>query len=237
MNKRELEALIREAIYEGVMDNLTTQFSRVIVNHIKRFGHEGTDIPVFKGQVNDLLVQAFFQHYDGPLRHAGGHYDSLARSFTAKILVPYDFSDKDLSDFVPKFKNLVRHELEHYRQDQRSGYDEPANGVHHILPGLSTKDKPVGRNPFATIDSAANYLLRPREVEAWVMGMYKQAKTQLIPLIAVMRRQADELAEKMPNANISENDARAFVEDLLEVWKDYAAKRLPGAKISGDVVG
>lgn len=238
MKKRELEALIRETIREtireGVMDNLTTQLSRVIVNHIKNVGHE-TLMPDFKGQVNDLLVQALFRHYNGPLRHVGGHYDPLARKLFLKIVVPYNFTDKDLSDFIPKFKNLVRHELEHYRQDQRSGYEEPARGVHHTLPTLPLQDHPIGNNPFATLDTASAYLLRPREVEAWVMGMYKQAKTQKIPLQTVMQQQSDELAQGVPNAKISQKQARQFADGILAVWTDYAAKRLPGVKNSGDV--
>lgn len=236
MKKKELVSLLREVIYEGVMDNLTTQLSRVIVNHIKHFGHEGEGIPDFKGEVNDLLVHATFMHYDGPLRHAGGHYDPLARKFLAKIAVPYDFSDKDLADFIPKFKNLIRHELEHYRQDQRSGYDEPAKGVHHTLPGLPTQDGKVGNNPYATLESTYAYLLRPREVEAWVMGMYKQAKTQKVPLLTVLQRQSEELAEKLPNASISVEDARQVADSMLMAWTDYARKRLPGVNLSGYVV-
>lgn len=231
MKKRELESLIREAIWEGVMDNLTTLVSRVIINHLKR-NRDQEEIPPFKGQVNDLLLQAQFKRYNGPLRQAGGGYNDAIRRLQVYVAVPFELDDKELSAFIPTLKNTIRHELEHYRQDQRSGYEGPEQGIHFTDPRLSGHPGyEPGADHYATTDAAYNYFFSPHEVEAWVMGMYKQAKTQKIPLIQVMQDKKGELFRDLQKRErISREEAQDFTDNLLMAWIEYAKKRLPGFK-------
>lgn len=231
MKKRELDHLIREAITEGVMDNLTTQISRVIVNHLKQHRAE-ENVPTLKGQVGDLLVQAQFGRYNGPLKQAGGSYNDAFRRITVNIAVPYEFSDRQLSAFVPDLKNTIRHELEHHQQDKRSGYEGPDKGVHYTEPGI--QDHP-GYNPaqdhFATSDAAYNYFFSPIEIEAWVMGMYKQAKTARQPLFQVMQGKRGELVRNFIIKRMDRDEAQELADSLLQAWTDYAKKRIPGFKV------
>jgi hypothetical protein len=235
MKKRELVQLIREALIEGVMDNLTTQLSRVVVNHIKRnaktLGFELAGIPDFKGTVNDLMVTIQFQHWDGPLKAREASYNPLARKLSLQVMYNNQFQEKDLSSFIPGLKNMLRHELEHYRQDQRSGYEDTAKGVHHTLPGTEQEpgSKVPGNKVYASIESAYNYLLSPVEIEAWVMGMYKQAKTQKVPLLSIFQKMSQDLAQKLPmSGKITQEEADGLAESVLMAWTDYAEKRLPG---------
>lgn len=239
MKKIVLEHLIRKAVIagikEGVMDNLTTQVSRVLVNYLKKFKNV-ENIPPFKGQVNDLLLLANFKRYNGPLRQAGGGYNDAIRRLQVNIAVPFEFNDRQLSDFIPTLKNTIRHELEHYRQDQRSGYEGPSQGLHATEPSLAGHPGyDPGSDPYADTDAAYSYFFSPHEVEAWVMGMYKQAKTQKIPLLQVMLDKKGELFRDLQRkGQISREEAEDFTENLLAAWVDYAEKRIQGFKTRSD---
>jgi hypothetical protein len=108
MEKSALEALIKEAILEGVMDNMTTQISRLIVNHMKA-SKDWRKIPPFEADVGSLKFKAIFQpSQDGLFRLRGAAYDQLGELVKVAIEVPRTADLSGLSDFIPSLKNTLR---------------------------------------------------------------------------------------------------------------------------------
>jgi len=106
------------------MNNLTTQLSRIIIIHLKR-NRDQKKLPILCVELKDLDVYVKYSRDNGRLRLAGGGYNDVYRTIKVDIIVPFEFNDRELSDFIPVLKNTIRHELEHHRQYQRSGYEEP----------------------------------------------------------------------------------------------------------------
>lgn len=230
MKKSELTLKLEQAFQEGVMDGLSTQLSRRIVNHLKKWSME-PNIPSFKGQVNDLLLRVDFARYHGPLKHSGGAYNNAYRELAIRISVPEQFNDRELNAFIPTLKNVIRHELEHYRQDQRSGYESPDVGTHYADPATSRDaaqaHKP-GVAPYSSIEAARSYFLSSHEIEAWVMGLYKQAKTEKKPLLDLMASETTKIAGHLQNyGHIDRKESFKFAKELSQAWKSYAEKRIP----------
>lgn len=213
------------------MDNLTTQLSRVIVNHLKR-NKDANPIPSFKGQVNDLLLRAEFERRPGVLRHVGGEYNYAYRELLVRIAVPEKFNERELSIFIPTLKNVLRHELEHYRQDQRSRYEEPRAGTHYADPtqASNTGHQP-GINPFSSVEAARTYFLSPHETEAFVMGLYKQAKTSKESLRDLISKKTTEIGGSLyQTSGIPRQEAFKVAREISQAWNAYAEKRIPSAK-------
>ena len=222
MKKIELEALLREAILEGVMDNMTTQLSRSIVKYLKA-SRDWTNIPPFVADIGDLKVKVVFQpSQNGLLRPRGATYDQLGQVVKLVIEVPSEANLSGLNDFIPSLKNTLRHELEHRQQDARAGFDLGGGKTHAVAPGSMSAPTSGGNS----IQSAAAYYLSPKEVEAYVMGAYKEAKTRKVPFSQVLQQQLSSIYSKL-SSEFDSGSATKVARMVQVAWIQYIKARFP----------
>lgn len=224
MKKSALEALIKEAILEGAMDNMTTQISRLIVNHMKA-SKDWRKIPPFEADAGSLKFKAIFQpSQDGLFRLRGAAYDQLGELVKVAIEVPRNADLSGLSDFIPSLKNTLRHELEHRQQDKRSGFELGQAKPHAVAKG--SMDGPYPKDVGGTIQSVMAYYLHPKEVEAYVMGAYKEAKTRKAPFSDVLRNQLMAIHDQLLG-EFNEVQAAQVARSIQRAWMEYIKVRFP----------
>lgn len=227
MKKRELATLVREAIREGVMDNMTTQLSRLIVNHMKA-SRDWSNIQPFVADIGDLKVKAVFQpSQDGLFRLRGAAYDQLGQVVKLGIEVPTEANPSGLSDFIPSLKNTLRHELEHRQQDKRSGFELGKAQPHAVAKGSMPGEYP--KDVGSTIESSMAYYLHPKEVEAYVMGAYKEAKTRKVPFGQVLQNQLMSIYDQL-SMKFDEVGAAKVARAVQRAWMEYIKVRFPHPK-------
>jgi hypothetical protein len=224
MKKIELESLVREALKEGVMDNLTTQISRLIVNHIKA-SKDWKNISPFVADVGPLKFKAIFQpSQDGLYRIVNAAYDQLGELVKVAIEVPSKPDLSGLSDFIPSLKNTLRHELEHRQQDKRSGFELGQAKPHAIAKGSAPG--PYPKNIGDTPESTMAYYLHPKEVEAYVMGAYKEAKTRKMSFAQVLQNQLMAIHDQLL-WQLDEVQAARIARSIQRAWMEYIKVRFP----------
>jgi hypothetical protein len=224
MKKTALESLIKEAVLEGVMDNLTTQISRLIVNHMKA-SKDWRKIPPFEADVGPLKFKAMFQpSQDGLFRLRGAVYDQLGELVKLAVEVPPEGDLSGLSDFIPSLKNTLRHELEHRQQDKRSGFELGQAKPHAVAKG--SMDGPYPKDVGGTLQSTMAYYLHPKEVEAYVMGAYKEAKTRRVPFAQVLQNQLMMIHDQLL-LKFDDMEAAKVARAIQRAWVEYIKVRFP----------
>lgn len=236
MKKTEFVALLEQGILEGIHDNLTTQLSRLIVNHLKSWSMNPT-IPDFTGKVGDLQVLAHFRRGGtDKTRITSGRWSPLSKTIKVDIQVPTVFKLADLDWFIPKLKDTLRHELEHYQQDVRGGGDLENPKMHSIPSTASTAAYPQkglstsSEEEEPSIDKIRAYYLHPSEIEAFVMGAYKEAKTRKVPFQDVLSEKLTKIYYYVQKS-FDRPWATQITKEIRAAWTEYAKKRLPS--ISG----
>lgn len=246
-----------EKLLEGVMDQLTTQLSRYIIKHLKYYNKYSTNNPVrviFGGMSYDVNFR--FQQTNTNTKIHGGFNPPNNIELTVKL--PKNFFDSNLNwnNFIPVLKRDLRHELEHLQQYKRHekayGFDpnkttsqDPIFQTHNNKQSISYG---ISDQTTRNIEYWKKYLLDPMEIEAFVMGLYKQAKTSKDDFWFVMHNFLSEKYEMMqellimsleqkygpaPNQEFSKNfpveltKLDNYIENLRNIWTEYAKKRLP----------
>lgn len=218
-----------------LLDLWTTTLSRTVVNNLKNYGSGTGIIPGITGTFGgdkDLWVLIEFKRVKNPssLKIAGGTFNDLSKTLKVLVLVPEDLKLSELNKFIPKFKETVRHELEHYRQTQRSrdaGETDP--GVHHLTKKASVLAYPSLQASSDSYDptKARQYFLHPREIEAYVMGSWKEARTRRVPVRDVMTEKLTEIFYALQRKGMSRSDIIPLIKNIQESWEEYAKARFP----------
>ncbi len=219
-------------IVEGVLEGLTTKISRRIVERFKDFltyvgpntepGEYEVDLsaegPLRLGTLNVVLRVVFNEH---EMIEPYGEYS--AADNTVKIFIGLGNSVRNmsfgerkglLSALIPDIKYVIRHELEHVHQHYKGNspqrVHEPFNK--HL------------KSPDVRVMKWKSYMLQQHEIEAWVMGIYKKAKMNKVPLLT----QFDLTLDTWKNALSGGNDKflDIVLKEILSAWKSYARKRL-----------
>lgn len=217
-----------QLLYEGVYDKETTDLSRYIMNHVgnhvnrgmkRAFTFKVKDIAERLG-VDSITVKVGFAGYSEP--EVSGSYmfyedEPGPGRIEIVIEVPTRWHDKtyarkQLSVLLPKLKNVIKHELEHFGQ--------PAETLRDVAPA----DR-------ETIEQIRAYYMNPAEVGGRVAGMYKQAKMQKRTLSDVFDDQIDEIIMDALDTGASDRQIETLAADLYEVWEKFARDRFPGAKL------
>lgn len=142
-------------------------------------------------------------------RHNGA-FDKKNQLLFAIIGIPLTENGRlDYNAAIPMIKAVLRHELEHSGQ---TGESRP----------------PMGGD-FADIESMRQYLSHPAEVEAWVAGLYKYAKTAKIPFTQVIDNQLQRLYGSMVKAQADTIESRHMLDDIRSRWLSYQKQRFPSA--------
>ncbi len=223
-----------EQFSEAVYEKETTVLSRLFVNHIKQFGGEMPE------SLNSSIagVDVVFLFEEDPIRElprvGDAGFDADAREIEIRVdwpTEPFELTQA-LQELLPDLKNALRHELEHFRQIQRGAKDyawrsdwKQHNASRATLPvGGDVMDR-IFKDALAT----RKYFLNPLEVEAFVMGAYKQAKSMRVPLSAVLKVNIDEIGTTMDEEGVDVAEIKAVSQDIWNAWIAYVRTRLPKA--------
>jgi hypothetical protein len=170
--KQLMESWNKFAISESKYDASTTQISRDVINFLKTTKPKESDgwydisimlpekqrLPVFVQYVTseepiDLDVRANF--FDGEM--------------LITVIVGYEqsFSDTITPTFVGKLKNVIVYEYEHYDQQIKGGSPIPSYDPEGVMLG----------DP----EEVFKYFSSDEEIEAFISGMYREAKALKVP--------------------------------------------------------
>ena len=211
-----MENLLLEGRYDKVTTELSKEMVRAIVQGKKRIQ---TRIILFTRTYVDV---SFYIHYDDgqPIDVYGAtyitpteirkHYKNKRIVLHANVPKDIDLRKKNMNGIVAEVKNIVRHEIEHVTQSKFT--DRQRQNF------FSSK-----RSYPENIDYW-EYLMEPYEVEAYIRGMYKKAKTIKQPLNVILNdwwvylnEWTDEKGNKMHQDEINA---------IKKAWIDYAKKHL-----------
>lgn len=230
------------ALVEGKFDRETTELSRIFINHIKQFGNTRPENKEFEyGEYGEITV--IFSFHDDPEIERpevfDGTFNASKQTITIRVIWPVEFSGdvrQHYQELQGEVKNVLRHELEHYRQVERGSNDsswksdwKQHNAAKAVNPTRSDVAEMVFYEPAAT----RKYLLSPLEVEAFVMGAYKEAKSKKLPLSQVLKSNLTDLLVNMEVGGISSKDRFTIGAEVWNTWKAYVKERLPKAIMEG----
>jgi hypothetical protein len=196
---------------EGKYDFEVTTQTRYIINQLKNnLGEKYTETT--EGQVKGVdydLTYNFIPNdedgfdYDVYGDTTEGDEDKLDE-LTLNIEYNINSIPNLLNDLIANVKNTLRHELEHIAQFNIQGKVEPGEEEQEDL-------------------YIVDYLTSPDEVEAFVQGLYKQAKTQKLPLPQVIEDYLDQ--------NIDDFETKEDYDRVYNTWINWAKKNLPKAQL------
>jgi hypothetical protein len=131
-----------------------------------------------------------------------------------------------IAEWYPTLKSLVRHELEHAYQKVRTTKRMPGTEKY--------QGSHLGKNPRRSRPEALIYFSSPEEREAYVAGLYKEAKITKTPFVEVLdawiagQRFTTMLLPAAEDDPTDEDIRKAF-DDIREDYLDYARQRFPKA--------
>lgn len=228
-------------LFESRFDWFTTLLARAIMRVFKKHPEAvehlkyGEKIKLFHGSTerlakqNPLAIDGEFEidlpddffiknvlvyFFPTPLRSTVGGAMVNRESLIMNVYINnmQDSGRPDFVDIYPKMIEILRHEIEHRFQKDKS-----------VIGSFAWGD---------SLERAEDYFLHPREIEAWVSGLYKKAKSSRRPFREVL----EEKLKAWENMMFLKSDANAdVVEALLRKIKNtfigYAKKRFPNAQI------
>jgi hypothetical protein len=227
MRQNELRGFIQKTLQEGVMEHETTILSRQIINWMK-VNRDQKHLPAFDTTIGDIDVLVNFMRYGGPLKTGLASFKSSAgqKLIELKVLLPTEFNETQLNEFIPELKGKIRHELEHAQQKKRSP-EKITKGSHYTNDQYKNMDyDPSLRSPYGSAENARSYFLTPIEIEAHVMELYKKAKMKKVPLIELINQKMSEITGNLRSNLVPRNEIIAVVKEINKAWKDYAVNRL-----------
>ena len=142
-----------------------------------------------------------------------------------EIGVPLNGDRLDYHAAMPMIKTVLRHEMEHSQQRDEAPF---TRDVQFGWPEINHK---VSGGDFGDIDSMRDYLGHPSEIEAWVSGLYKYAKTAKIPFVQAMDMQLKRLSNSMIEAGAKLMDVQSMLSDIRSRWMAYQRHRFPMAQV------
>jgi hypothetical protein len=223
-------AQISEAVYEKE----TTELSRLFVNHIKQFSGEQPDN--LSASIAGVDVVFFFEEDPvGELPRVGdAGYDASKQEIEIHVdwpSTPFELTQA-IQEMLPDLKNAIRHELEHHRQVERGARDSSWRSdwkQHNAARAVKPVSGDVMDRIFKDAHATRKYFLSPLEIEAFVMGAYKQAKSMRVPLSKVLKANIDEIGTTMDEEGIPVDEIKAVSQDIWNAWTAYVKTRLPKA--------
>lgn len=243
-------------IKEGVLDNKTTLMSRVVVNNIKKHldkiqDSEGNLQLIFaKNSQGFASMQKSARHL-GLVSNTGsleippelesefpnmmvyvvkgdpshsGYFDRVNNVLFIQIGVPEVDGKLDLNATLPMIKAVIRHELEHSEQSQSAPFTRVKD---YKWP--DTTVKAPWSVSFAEPSGVEEYLTHPSEIEAWVSGLYKYAKTAKIPFSSIVEKQLARIRQSMAENRVDPQRIEEIIQSVKDKWMSFARFRYPRA--------
>lgn len=237
----DASSVVSSVLNEGALDKETTELSRWLVKEIKKLlkskGREFKEVLRREYKTKWFKV-AFLANVHKEDRYYALGVDGVSVAGTKPKLIsitiqlPGSFPVQvrtrpakkgwlppTWENLIGQLKNLIRHELEHLTQTSSS-----------YLPNLA---EPQG---------VVSYYSSPKEVAAYVSGIYKQAKAQKAPFFYLLTRRLDAIKDEIlrtaKGTRELENLNRKWIADqvrkIQDLWFSYAEKRYPKAAGIGD---
>lgn len=155
----------------------------------------------------------------------GGSWSPIEDQLTIKIIV---FSTtgtlklQHLSMIQAKAYEVVRHELEHSVQPES-----------YLIGGMlaNSEMQAVPDGAWSSPKALAGYFLSPAEIEAYVAGLYHQARRTRKPLIKLIDDQIQAFMAAATRKNVDAVDMRNVLMQVRYKWIEYAKKRFPKAVV------
>lgn len=226
------------ALAEGKFDRETTEISRIFINHIKRFGNARPENVEFEfGEYGEITVIFSFEddpEIDKP-EVFDGTFNASRQTITLRVVWPVELNSdirRHYQELQGEVKNVLRHELEHYRQVERGSNDSSWKSdwkQHNAAKAVNPTRSDVAEMVFYDPEATRKYLLSPLEVEAFVMGAYKEAKSKKLPLSQVLKSNLNDLLASMEVGGLSSKDRFVIGAEVWTAWKAYTKERLPKA--------
>jgi hypothetical protein len=251
--KRLLESVqkYKGNLYEGVFEMETTNLSRDIIVRLKNKIRSGElfqmpymflepKVPEGLGEVDYIAVKVIPLRDQSRVPHARrqkkavnmrGQYSSRNKNLI--ILMSINIEDytaetliQSIGSWLPELKSLLRHEIEHSNQKAKGNAGKEKYSGSHLGKGIDKTRK-----------EALEYLQSQEEMEAYVVGLYKSAKTKRIPFVEEfdnwMTGMRFSVLMLTQDANkISDDEVRSAFENIEKQYIDYAAKRFPNQQIN-----
>jgi len=247
-------------INEGILESETTQISRMIVDKIKRLVQAGTlhQSPVEKHYIEvthkelpETLKDTAKMHAvvvrltkvdqekrgiprnkratGNPVRISGQFKGGLYRELTIFLRIYMDLAPtpeefmQSINGWLPSLKNLLRHEIEHARQhtkDDQGKYD---------------KYSASGMGVYGDRRAAIEYFQSKEEKEAYVVGLYKKAKTEKKPFKEVfddwiIEMRFHMLMNKKGEEEMPDSEVKKEFDQIERDYLEYAKQRFPAAQ-------
>ena len=207
--------MMENILSEGRYDKVTTELSREIVQAIKQgkkrlqtritlFTRTNVEISVYFHYTDEYAPQIYGAMYP-QAKDIRKHYKGMKIVFHVDVPRDPEVRTRELSSLVPEIKDIVRHEIEHvtqvkFKEKERAGFFS------------KTRRYPEDLEYW-------EYLTEPYEIEAYVRGLYKKAKTVRQPLNVLFNTWWDYLT----SVNMHPDEIRA----VKNAWTSYATRHLP----------
>lgn len=116
-----------------------------------------------------------------------------------------------------RLTNILRHELEHFKQLQSNNIDSPYDS-----------DKILSGDP----DEIEKYLTHPMEVEAYVSDIYLAAKQGKTTFNEIFKKRMHSFVNSMLKNQIDKKTIFDVLSHVKKIWFQYAMKRFPKAQLT-----
>jgi hypothetical protein len=217
----------KKIIVESIMDQETTRLSYLIIRDIVDYFFSNSSkqkrkILTYESTMGfPVEVFVYEANTDRPQIVKALYYKDIyndENGISLEIQIPKSKDKRTLSDFVIRLKQALRHEIEHARQDQR--------GI--VYGAFSSRDWDVmtADEVFGNAMGALNYYLRPSEIEAYTMQLYKKAKMIKKPFLDVLDAWLESLEKRFKFES-----KKIVISYIKKAMLDYAKKRLPTLKL------
>ena len=137
------------------------------------------------------------------------------------LWLPVDYDFKIFSALIPELKETIRHELEHGVQTT-----EKLQGGEKVDLSLKGGESKHFKNRESMID----FYIKGGELEAYVTGLYKKAKSLRAPASEVIDEFLTSVYYRATDAGMTEEEASAATGEIRQQWYDYLVKRYPEAE-------
>jgi hypothetical protein len=170
----------------------------------------------------NLLVYASV----GEPKH-NGSFDRTNNILMIRIGIPLVREGRlDYNATLPLVKAVLRHELEHSTQRNEAPYTRATDYEWPTVDGKA----PSGMS-LSDPKSVLAYLTHPSEIEAWVAGIYKYAKTAKVSFTQAMQLQLDRFRANMARDNVEPAVIDSVIDTVRNAWLSYQKHRFPAARI------
>jgi hypothetical protein len=196
---------IRKFINEGRYDSIVGKTTKKIMSHLKEkeTEFEFTIVPIKDRPITTKIVVHWNDEEEIGVQ---GWMDLNQDILTLEIWMDSRYMKTNFNFLSGQIQDAVMHEIQHIAQ--HSYKERESEGLY-------------GDQGYEGLE----YYTAPFEVDAWVRGLYKQAKYFKKPLIKVFKMMIQHL-------DLEEDDKPV----LLKTWVDYAKKNLPNAQLTENMI-